>query len=282
MVSTEMIKPKPTRSASARGRDAGFIFAATCMTFMVLVALLSMIWTPHDPTDFVTDAAFAPPAPGLWLGSDYLGRDVLSRLIDGARITLGMAFTATLLSHLLGGSLGLLAAARGGLVDTLLSRLVDLVLSLPKIIVGLVVLAALGPSMPVIVGIAAVVYAAAVFRIARALGNDVTRLDFVEIARSRGESMRWIIFAEMLPHVLRPLAADFAIRTSFAILFMASLSFVGLGVQPPMADWGGMAHENIEGLSTNPLAAIAPALAIALVAVSLNLLVDAMERGTKW
>ena len=282
MASTETIKPKPLRAASTRRRDAGFMFAATCMTLMVLVALLSMVWTPHDPADFVTDTPFAPPAQGLWLGSDYLGRDVLSRLIDGARITLGMAFTATLLSHLLGSSLGLLAAARGGLIDMVLSRLVDLVLSLPKIIVGLVVLAALGPSIPVIVGIAAVVYGAAVFRIARALGNDVTRLDFVEIARSRGESMRWIIFNEMLPHVLRPLAADFAIRTSFAILFMASLSFVGLGVQPPMADWGGMAHENIEGLSTNPLAAIAPALAIALVAVSLNLLVDAMEQGTKW
>lgn len=282
MASTETMKPRPPRAASAHRMEIGFLFAVTCLTLMVLVALLSLVWTPYDPTDFVTDEAFAPPGPGLWLGSDYLGRDVLSRLIDGARITLGMAFTATLLSHLLGGSLGLLAAARGGLLDMVLSRLVDLVLSLPKIIVGLVVLAALGPSIPVIVIMAAVVYGAAVFRIARALGNDVTRLDFIEIARSRGEPTRWIIFGEMLPHVLRPLAADFAIRTSFAILFMASLSFVGLGVQPPMADWGGMAHENIAGLSTNPLAAIAPALAIALVAVSLNLLVDAMEQGTKW
>lgn len=261
--------------------DTGFVFAVICLGAMVLVSVLSLFWTPYDPTDFVTDEAFSPPGGGLWLGSDYLGRDVLSRMMDGARITLVMALTATFLAHLIGGSLGLLAAARGGWLDMVLSRIVDVVLSLPKIIVGLVVLAALGPSIPVIVGIAAAVYAASVFRIARALGNDVTRLEFIEIARSRGESTGWIIFGEMLPHVLRPLAADFAIRTSFAILFMAALSFVGLGVQPPMADWGGMVHENIDGLSTNPLAAIAPALAIALVSVSLNLIVDATERGTE-
>lgn len=267
-----------TQTLHVRRRDAGFVFAVICLGGMVLIGVLSLFWTPHDPTDFVTDEAFSPPGGGLWLGSDYLGRDVLSRMIDGARITLAMAFSATLLAHLIGSSLGLFAAARGGVLDMVVSRVVDVILSLPKIIVGLVVLAALGPSIPVIVGIAAVVYAASVFRIARALGNDVTRLEFIEIARSRGEATGWIIFGEMLPHVLRPLAADFAIRTSFAILFMASLSFVGLGVQPPMADWGGMVHENINGLSTNPLAAIAPALAIALVSVSLNLIVDATER----
>lgn len=279
--------PAATFAAPARRRGAGLpvvrpSFGAVWLGLMLFLALLSLVWTPHDPNDFVTDMAFAPPEPGVWLGSDYLGRDVLSRLIDAARITLGMAFAATLLAHLIGDTLGLLAAARGGLFDSIISRIVDVILSLPKIIVGLVVLAALGPSVWVIVGLTAVVYSAGVFRIARALGNDLAKLDFIEIARARGEGLGWIIFGEMLPHVVRPLATDFALRASFAILFMSALSFVGLGVQPPQADWGGMAHENLAGLSTNALAAIAPSVAIAMVAVALNLVVDASERRSAW
>jgi len=274
-----------TRAPAGRsrpGRPITFLISAGILSAMLAMVVVSFFWTPHDPTDFLTDDAFAPPAPGLWLGSDSLGRDVLSRLIDGARVTLTMAFAATALAHLIGASLGLIAAARGGAVDMVLSRIADVVLSLPKIIVGLVVVAALGPSIWVIVGMAAAVYSAGVFRIARALGADLAKLDFVEVAQSRGEGLGWIIFGEMLPHVLRPLAADFAIRTSFAILFMSSLSFVGLGVQPPLADWGGMAHDGLEGLSTNPFAALAPAIAVALVSVCLNLLVDSTERRMKW
>lgn len=248
------------------------------LAFFALVALLSLVLVPYDPTEFVTDDPFMPPAPQLWLGSDYLGRDVLSRLIDSTRITLTMALTATLLAHLIGDTLGLLAAVKGGLVDAVISRVVDVVLSLPKIIVGLVVVAALGPSTGVIVGLAAIVYAAGVFRIARALGNDLVTMDYIAVARSRGEGLGWILFGEILPHVVRPLAADFAIRMSFAILFMSSLSFLGLGVQPPEADWGGLARENMGGLSSNPLAAVAPALAIALVSIALNLLVDSLDR----
>jgi peptide/nickel transport system permease protein len=270
------------RQPKARPHAARLGFGTVWLGLMLFLALLSLVWTPHDPNEFVTEMAFAPPEAGVWLGSDYLGRDVLSRLIDAARITLGMAFAATLLAHLIGDTLGLLAAARGGLFDSIVSRVVDVILSLPKIIVGLVVLAALGPSVWVIVGLTAVVYSAGVFRIARALGNDLIRLDFIEIARARGEGLGWIIFGEMLPHVIRPLATDFALRASFAILFMSALSFVGLGVQPPQADWGGMAHENLPGLSTNALAAIAPSVAIATVAVALNLIVDSSERRSAW
>ncbi len=246
----------------------------------VLAGLVSLVALPQDPTDFLSDVPFAPPARGTWLGTDYLGRDVLSRLMDGTRITLLMAFAATLFAHLVGDALGLLAAIKGGILDSLLSRIVDVVLSLPKIIVGLVVVAALGSSIWVLVMVAAFVYAAGVFRIARALGLDLVHLDYVKLARSRGEGIGWLLFGEMLPHVVRPLATDFALRMSFAILFMSSLGFVGLGVQPPMADWGGMARENLGGLSTNPLAAIAPAAAIALVSIALNLLVDALD--SKW
>ncbi len=256
---------------------ATLVLSIAVLAFFVLIGCMSLIWLPQDPTDFVSTDPFAPPSAGIWLGTDQLGRDVLSRLMDGTRITLLMAFAATLLAHLIGDTLGLLAALRGGLLDAVLSRIVDVILSLPKIIVGLVVVAALGASIPVLVVVAAFVYAAGVFRISRALGADLVRLDYMQIARSRGEGLGWLLFGEMLPHVVRPLATDFALRMSFAILFMSSLSFVGLGVQPPMADWGGMAKENLEGLSTNPLAAIAPAAAIALVSIALNLLVDALD-----
>jgi peptide/nickel transport system permease protein len=265
-------------SAAARRRpSATLVVSATVLAFFALCSLVSLVWLPRDPFDFVSDEPFRPIAAGLWLGSDYLGRDVLARLLDGTRITLFMALSATLLAHLVGDTLGLLAATRGGFVDTILSRLVDVILSLPKIIVGLVVVAALGTSIWVIIGIAAIVYSAGVFRIARALGQDLKEMDYIRLARSRGEGMGWILFGEMLPHVVSPLATDFAIRTSFAILFMSALSFIGLGVQPPMADWGGMVRENLGGLSTNPLAAIAPAVAIALVSITLNLLVDALD-----
>ncbi|MFA6964341.1 ABC transporter permease [Bosea sp. (in: a-proteobacteria)] len=265
-------------SAAPRRRlSPTLVFSAAILIAFALIAVVSLFALPQDPFDFVSDEPFSPPVAGIWLGADYLGRDVLSRLMDGTRITLFMALSATLLAHLIGDTLGLLAATRGGFVDAVLSRIVDVVLALPKIIVGLVVVAALGSSVSVIIGIAAVVYSAGVFRIARALGNDLKEMDYIKLARSRGEGMAWILFGEMLPHVVKPLATDFAIRASFAILFMSSLSFVGLGVQPPMADWGGMARENLGGLSTNPLAAVGPAVAIALVSIALNMLVDALD-----
>ena len=250
--------------------------SAGVLSVCALVAVFAPLLAPHDPTAFVSDDPFAKPQPGMWLGSDYLGRDVLSRLIVGTQLTLAMALAATCLASFAGSTLGLLAAIYGGWIDTLISRLVDVILSLPKIIVGLVVVAALGSSITVIVTLAAVVYAAGVYRIARALGLDLVKLDFIRVARSRGESTRWILFGEMLPHVVQPLAADFAIRMSFAILFMSSLSFIGLGVQPPLSDWGGLVRENLGGLAASSLAPIFPALAIAATSIALNLLVDAV------
>jgi peptide/nickel transport system permease protein len=257
-------------------RSRLFWIAAGVLVAWALLAALAPVLMPHDPTDFVSDDPFLAPSGIAWLGTDYLGRDLLSRLIAGAQITLLMAFLATLLAHLLGGTLGMLAAVRGGLLDAALSRLVDVALSLPKIIVGLVVVAAVGTSMTVLVVVAGLVYAAGVFRIARALASDIAVLDFVRAARARGEGALWLIFGEILPNVIMPLAADFAIRMSFAILFMSSLSFIGLGVQPPRADWGGLVRENLSALSAGSWAPIVPALAIASVAIALNLLVDAI------
>ncbi len=265
----------PTASPAPRRRYL-FWAAAAVVGAWALVGLLAPVLTPHDPTDFVSDDPFSAPDAVAWLGTDYLGRDLLSRLIGGAQITLAMAFIATLLAHLLGGTLGILAAIRGGFFDAVLSRVVDVLLSLPKLIVGLVVVAAVGSSMTVLVLIAGIAYAAGVFRIARSLAADVAVTDFIRAARARGEGPLWLLFGEILPNIMMPLAADFAIRMSFAILFMSSLSFIGLGVQPPRADWGGLVRENLSALSTGSWAPIFPALAIASVAIALNLLVDAI------
>jgi peptide/nickel transport system permease protein len=174
-------------------------------------------------------------------------------------------------------SLGFLAALRGGLVDMVMSRLNDALLSIPHIMMGLVVIAALGSSIPVLIITSGAVYASAVFRIARALAMDLKVMDYVEVARARGEGTAWILAYEILPNAVLPLLTDFAIRLSFIILFMSGLSFLGLGVQPPAADWGSMVRENMEGLRSGSLAPIIPAAAIASVTVALNLLVDELS-----
>lgn len=267
---------KPLR-AEFRRTSMVLLASAVVLATLTLIALVAPWIMPHDPGEFISGDAFAPSTRAALLGTDYLGRDILSRLIASAPLTLGMAFGATVLAHIAGDSLGLYAALRGGWVDAVVSRMVDVILSLPKIIVGLVVLAALGPSIAVIIGICAVVYAAGVFRVARALGNDIVRQDYIVVAQARGEGLTWLLFAEILPQVAAPLASDFAIRMSFAVLFISSLSFLGLGVQPPMADWGGLVRENLDGLQAGSFAAIYPAAAIAITSIALNMLVDSLS-----
>jgi peptide/nickel transport system permease protein len=254
-------------------------FAAACAALVlagwtVAVALGPHI-APHGISEFVSDETFGPISITSLLGTDYLGRDMLSRVLIGARITIGAAVLATLLAYAVGGTLGMLAAIHGRWFDFAASRVVEVALSLPKMIVALVVIAAVGPSIGNLIVLAGLVYAAGVFRIVRALSADVVVLDFVRAARARGEGALWLAFGEILPNIAMPLAVDFALRLSFAILFISSLSFLGLGVQPPLADWGGLVRENLSGLGVGSFAAIYPALAIASVSVALNLLVDA-------
>jgi peptide/nickel transport system permease protein len=208
------------------------------------------------------------------LGTDYLGRDTLSRVLFGARNTIGISLAATLLAYLMGITLGILAAVKGGWIDMGISRVNDAILALPTIMLGLIVIAALGSSIPILIGTAAVIYATSVFRIARALGQDIMVQDYVEAAATRGEGVWWIIRAEVLPNAAMPLATDFGLRLVFVVLFISSLSFLGLGVQPPASDWGSMVRENLQGLTYGSWAAIWPALAIASFTIAINLIVD--------
>lgn len=246
---------------------------AICLIFL-FIAIFGSALAPHSESDFVSDDSFVTPCKEYPLGTDYVGRDILSRLIIGTRLTLNMAFTATLFASIFGSLFGILAAVKGGWVDTVLSRFNDAVMSIPGILAGLVAIAALGSSIPVLIIVAGLVKATGVFRLARSLSMDIQVMDFIEVARARGESLWWILRYEIFPNVAIPLIVDFGIRLSFTIRFMASLSFLGLGVQPPHADWGSMVRENITGLSGMSMAPIFPALTIALLTIGLNLIVD--------
>jgi len=220
------------------------------------------------------DTDFQPPSKVALLGTDYLGRDTLSRILFGARTTIGISFIATIFAYLIGVTLGIMAAVGGQKLDMILSRLNDAVLSIPAIMLGLVMIAALGSTIPLLIVLTGIIYAASVFRIARSLGQDVMVSDFVEAARVRGEGLWWIISREILPNVAMPLATDFGLRFVWVILFISALSFLGLGVQPPMSDWGSMVKENLPGLIYGSVAPLMPSLAIATLTISVNMLVD--------
>jgi peptide/nickel transport system permease protein len=261
--------PKQKLKLSWVGKTAVAIIA-----IWIIIAFAGPFIAPFHEADMIADDSFLPADGQFWLGSDYLGRDILSRILWGARTTIGISFVATLAAYFIGITLGIAAAVKGGWVDTGLSRVNDAILALPTIMLGLIVIAALGSSIPILVLTAGLIYAVSVFRIARALGQDIMVMDFVECARARGEGVWWIITREVLPNAAMPLATDFGLRFVFVILFISSLSFLGLGVQPPMSDWGSMVRENLQGLGYGSFAAIWPALAIAMLTISVNLVVD--------
>lgn len=269
---------RPERS-SARTRSrvhltwTGWLGVAV-VSFWVLMALFGSFLAPFHEAEMVADDSFLPIDAQFWLGSDYLGRDTLSRIMWGARTTIGISVAATLLAYCAGITLGIAAAVKGGWTDAALSRTNDAILALPELMLALIVIAALGSSIPILTLITAAVYAPGVFRLSRALGQDIMVQDFVEAARARGEGVWWIIAREVLPNAAMPLATDFGFRVVFVILFISSLSFLGLGVQPPMADWGSMVRENMQGLSYGAFSAIWPALAIATLTISINMIVD--------
>ena len=199
---------------------------------------------------------------------------MLTRLIYGARMTIGTAFVTTILSFATGITLGLVAAVTGRWVDTLISRLVDVVLSIPLLIWALMILNVLGQSLFSLVITIGFLDSTRVFRLARALGLNLVSLDFVEVARMRGEGLWWVISREVLPNAAAPLMSEFGLRFCFNFLFIAALSFLGLGVPLPYADWGGMVKDNVGGISFGLPAALYPAGAIALLTVGINLVVD--------
>ncbi|MDM9622711.1 ABC transporter permease [Rhizobium sp. AC44/96] len=252
-------------------------FAGT-IAFLVLAVFAP--WLAPHPVSEVVGGVWDVPSGNALLGTDNIGRDLFSRLVWGARLTFVIAAIATALAFLIGVSLGFYAAVRRGWVDQALSRLNDLMMSIPTLIFALVVLAVLPKNMVVLVLVMAALDATRVFRVSRALAADLVVLDYVEVARLRGESWAWIIVNEILPNALSPLLAELGLRFAFAILFLSTLSFLGLGVQPPVADWGSLVKENKDGLVFGVFAALIPGAAIAILVISINLVVDWMLQKT--
>jgi peptide/nickel transport system permease protein len=208
------------------------------------------------------------------LGTDNLGRDMLSRMIFGARNTIGLALSITILAFLLGSLTGMIAAALGGWVDQILSRIVDVLMSIPSLIFALLILSIFGTSVPYLIATITVIDATRVFRLARATAMNVVVMDYVEVARVRGEKLNWVIRKEILPNITAPLLAEFGLRFCFVFLFISALSFLGLGLQPPSADWGSMVRDNASLITFEDITPLLPAGAIALLTVAVNFIVD--------
>ncbi len=272
-----------SESAAPVGNVRRFPLLGMVMGVIVLaclaVALVGPWIAPYRPGQIVGSQIFGAMTASHPLGTDALGRDMLSRILVGARYTIGVALPATLGASLAGTTLGLLAASQGGAADAVLSRAMDVLITFPSLIFSMVVVSAFGSSVPILILAAAVIYAPGCYRIMRSIAVDIEATDFVRVARARGERNAAIMFGEILPNMIAPVLTDFGLRFVFIVLLLSSLSFLGLGIQPPLADWGGLVRENIEGLSVGAPAVIAPAAAIAVLTVAVNLLIDNLPRG---
>lgn len=271
------------------------------MTILVyaILAIFAPLIAPYGQEEVLSGVAAnivpgGDPAlggnPDYPLGTDQIGRDILSRLIYGAQNTVGIAFATTLLAFLLGGTLGFLAATLGGWLDQLLSRMVDVLMAIPSLIFALLLMTIasvwapqLGIPLTVfMVVIIAVIDSTRVYRLARAVGQNIVVMDYIEAAKLRGEGLGYLVFKEILPNATAPLLAEFGLRFCFVFLTIAALSFLGVGIQPPLADWGTMVRDLggfVNFAQFAPLAATAPLLAagaIALLTVAVNFVVDWM------
>jgi peptide/nickel transport system permease protein len=251
------------------------------VVFWALVAILGPFLAPYRVGAIVADDVFEPFTASHLLGSDYLGRDVLSRMLSGARYTVGLALAAAVLASSTGGALALFAVVSGRWIDELVSRLMDAMISIPSKIFALVMVAAFGSSIPLLLLIAAVTYVPGAFRIARSLAVGLNQMDYVQVARARGEGRLYVAAVEILPNMINPMLADFGLRFVFVVLLLSGMSFLGLGVQPPHADLGSLVRENISGLGDGAPAILMPALAIATLTIGVNLLIDSLPRRAR-
>ena len=237
------------------------------------VALTAPLLAPFGETEIVGDQ-YEPWGSVFLLGTDNIGRDMLTRLIYGARNTVGIAFVITSLAFVIGGFTGMLAATLGGWIDQILSRIVDVLMAIPGLVFVLLVLSFFGTAIPVLIIVIAIFESTRVFRLTRAVAMNVEVMDYVEISKLRGESMWWIVWSEILPNTTAPLVAEFGVRFTYTFLFITALSFLGLGIQPPIADWGGMVRENAVLITFSDFTPLLPAAAIALLTVSVNFVID--------
>lgn len=263
-----------TAAASIEGR-----IAITVLSIMAAVIVAGPWIAPYSPTKTGVGPPLSGPSGGHLLGTDSLGRDVLSRLLFGGRDVVWLPFLGIVLAFAIGGVLGVMAGYRSGWFDVVFTRTTDLVLALPPILLVLLIIAGAGGSSLVLVLGVGIVFAPRIARVVRGAAQVAASNDFVEIARTRGESSASIALREVLPNISGALSVEFALRLTHAIVFVATLNFLGVGAQPPSPNWGLMVSEGRSLLSQVPVVALAPAAAIAVLAIGLNMLADAGSRA---
>ena len=243
------------------------------ITAYLFVALFAPLVAPYSETE-ILGGAYELWSEKYLLGTDNLGRDMLSRLIFGARNTIGIALAAVVIAFAIGGVTGMLSALLGGWYDTVISRIVDILMAIPGLVFALLILTILGTSITTLILVIALLDSTRVYRITRAAAMNIAVMDFVEVARLRGEGLWWVIRKEILPNIMAPLLAEFGLRFCFVFLFIAALSFLGLGIQPPTADWGSMVRDNATLINYDDITPLLPAAAIAVLTVAVNFVVD--------
>ena len=239
----------------------------------LFVAIFAPFVAPYSETE-ILGGAYELWSERFPLGTDNLGRDMLSRLIFGARNTIGIALAAVVIAFAIGGVMGMLSALLGGWYDSIISRVVDILMAIPGLVFALLILTILGTSITTLVLVIAVLDSTRVYRITRAAAMNIAVMDFVEVARLRGEGLWWVVRKEILPNIMAPLLAEFGLRFCFVFLFIAALSFLGLGIQPPTADWGSMVRDNATLINYDDITPLLPAAAIAILTVAVNFVVD--------
>jgi peptide/nickel transport system permease protein len=249
-------------------------FGMIVIALYIFVALFAPWIAPYGEAQVVSQTPFELWSATHWFGTDQLGRDMFTRLLFGARNTIGIALATTLLAFAIGGGLGIMASIFRGWVDQLLSRAVDALMAIPQLIFALILLSIVGSSVPNLIVIIAVLDSTRVFRIARSVAMNVVVMDYVEAAKLRGEKLGWVLFREILPNIMPTLVAEFGLRFCFVFLTITGLSFLGLGIQPPTADWGSMVRENATLITYGDITPLLPAGAIALLTVAVNFVVD--------
>jgi peptide/nickel transport system permease protein len=248
-------------------------FGLIVILFYITVAAAAPVIAPYGESEIV-GYEYEPWGGEFLLGTDNLGRDMLTRLVFGGRNTIGIAFLATCLAFFLGTFTGFLASIIGGIVDQALGRICDIMMAIPGLILILMVLTVTGTSIPTLIIIIGVLDSTRPFRLSRAVSMNIVVMDYVEAARLRGEGLWWIMWREVLPNSMAPLVAEFGLRFCFVFLTLSALSFLGLGIQPPLADWGSMVRENATLITFGDITPLLPAASIALLTVGINFVVD--------
>jgi len=245
--------------------------------FWIVMAVFGTALGPHNLEDIGGGPLFGDFSREFWFGTDYLGRDIFSRILFGARYSIGLALSAALLASLVGTLLALLAAVAGRWLEEVLGRINDAMLVLPGKILALMIVAVFGSSLPLLIITAVFTYWPGAYRIAYAMASNLRSMDYVQASRLRGESRLYVAIHDILPNMLHPMLTDFGLRFVYIVLLLSGLSFLGLGVQPPYADWGTLVRENLQGLFDGSPAVLMPAVAIASLTIGANLFIDSLQ-----